>query len=138
MIRRELTFLLALWKANLLKHMEYRTAFLTGIIGMFLNNGVYFLFWVLFFDRFKEIRGWALPDMLLLCGIVATGFGIGAYLFGNVLTLAEVISQGLGVGSGDWGCLCPCGYACYNSAHRQPINQPTNPKSKIQNQPTPP
>ena len=94
MIRREFTFLLALWKANLLKHMEYRAAFLSGIIGMILNNGVYFLFWVLFFDRFKEIRGWALPDMMLLFGIVATGFGIATYLFGNVLTLSQVISEG--------------------------------------------
>lgn len=94
MLRRELTFLAALWKANLLKHMEYRAAFLSQILGMILNNGVYFLFWVIFFDRFKEVRGWALPDMMLLFGIVATGFGIGTYLFGNVLALSEVISEG--------------------------------------------
>jgi len=94
MFRRELRFLTALWKANLLKHMEYRVAFISQVLGMILNNGVYFLFWVIFFDRFEEVRGWALPDMLLLFGIVATGFGIGTFLFGNVLTLSEVISEG--------------------------------------------
>lgn len=93
-MRRELTFLLALWKANLLAAMEYRVSFITQTIGMMLNNGVYFLFWVIFFDRFKEVRGWGLEEMLLLFGIVAAGFGLGTYLFGNVTTLAETIANG--------------------------------------------
>jgi len=87
-------FLIALWKANLLSAMEYRTAFLSQVIGMVLNDAVYFLFWVIFFNKFKEVRGWGLSDMFLMFGIVAAGFGIAAYLFGNVMNLAELISQG--------------------------------------------
>ena len=34
MVRRELTFLLAVWKANLLAAMEYRAAFLTQVVGL--------------------------------------------------------------------------------------------------------
>jgi ABC-2 type transport system permease protein len=93
-MRRELIFLLALWKANLLSAMEYRIPFISQVVGMMLNNAIYFIFWVIFFDRFEEIQGWGLSEMLLLFGIVATGFGLGVYLFGNVLQLAEVIAGG--------------------------------------------
>jgi ABC-2 type transport system permease protein len=94
MIKRELTFLLALWKANLLSAMEYRAAFLSQVFGMILNNGVYFIFWVIFFDKFKQVRGWGLSDMIMLFGVVAAGFGIAEFLFGNFATLAEIISTG--------------------------------------------
>jgi len=93
-LRREFTFLLALWKANLLAAMEYRVAFLSQVIGMMLNNGIYFLIWVIFFDRFQQVRGWGLDEMFLLFGIVAASYGLGTYLFGNVLTLADVIVSG--------------------------------------------
>ncbi|MDH5506178.1 MAG: ABC-2 family transporter protein [Anaerolineae bacterium] len=93
-MRREVIFLLSLWKANLLAAMEYRAAFISQVLGMMLNNAVYFVFWMIFFDRFKEVRGWGLTDMLLLFGVVAAGFGIGVALFGNVLGLAEVIARG--------------------------------------------
>lgn len=93
-MKRELLFLLALWKANLLAAMEYRIAFISQVIGMMLNNAVYFAFWIIFFDRFQEVRGWGLDEMLLLFGVIATSFGLGVYLFGNVLTLADVIVSG--------------------------------------------
>ncbi len=93
-MRRELTFLFALWKANLLAAMEYRTAFLSQVVGMMLNNAVYFVFWVIFFDRFKEIRGWGLEEMFFLFGVVAVSFGLTAFLFGNAMDLASVIANG--------------------------------------------
>ena len=94
MIRREFSFLLALWKANLLAAMEYRIAFLSQIVGMLLNNAVYFLFWVIFFDRFKELNGWGLQEMFLIFAVVATGVGLATFLFGNVLSLADMVSEG--------------------------------------------
>ncbi len=93
-MRRELIFLFALWKANLLAAMEYRTAFLSQVVGMMLNNAVYFVFWVIFFDRFKEIRGWGLEEMFFLFGVVAASFGLTAFLFGNAMDLASVIANG--------------------------------------------
>ncbi len=93
-MRRELTFLIALWKANLLAAMEYRVTFISQVIGMMLNNAVYFVFWVIFFDRFKEIRGWGLEQIFFLFGVVAASFGLTAYLFGNTMELADVIANG--------------------------------------------
>lgn len=49
--------------ANLLVTMEYLAAFITQVVSMMLNNAVYFLFWVIFFTRFKEVRGWGLEKM---------------------------------------------------------------------------
>ncbi len=93
-MRGELRFLAALWRANLQAAMEFRAAFLTQVAGMVLNNGLYFLFWVLFFDRFERVAGYGLREMALLFGVAACSFGLGVYLFGNVLTLAEIISEG--------------------------------------------
>jgi ABC-2 type transport system permease protein len=93
-MQRELKFLLALWKANLLAAMEYRAAFISQVLGMMLNNAVYFIFWVLFFDRFQNVRGWGLSEIFLLFGVVATSFGLTAYLFGNAMDLANVIANG--------------------------------------------
>lgn len=91
---RELRFLAALWQANLLAALEYRAAFLSQVIGMVLNNGIFFVFWILFFGRFDKVQGWALPEMLLLFGLVAAGFGLAVFLFGNCLRLADVIAGG--------------------------------------------
>ena len=91
---RHLSFVLALWKTNLLSAMEYRVSFLTQMAGMMLNNAIYFVFWIIFFDRFEQINGWDLVDMFFLFGVVATGFGAGTYLFGNAVQLSSLIANG--------------------------------------------
>lgn len=93
-LRSELKFLIAQWQANFASAMEYRAAFISQIVGMFINNSVFFVFWVIFFDRFKEIRGWGVSDMFLLFAIVATGYGIGFTFFGNALQLSRLIAEG--------------------------------------------
>ena len=91
---KELKFLLAVWKANLQSIMEYRGAFLWQVLGMMVNNAIYFLIWVIFFDRFKDVRGWQLGDMFVTYGIVASSFGLISLLFGNVFNLGDVITKG--------------------------------------------
>ncbi len=93
-IRAELNYLIAQWQANLASAMEYRAAFISQIAGMFINNAVYFAFWIVFFDRFKEIRGWGVRDMFLLMSIVALGYGLAFTFFGNALMLSRIIAQG--------------------------------------------
>src|SRR5512145_2971496 len=91
---KNLNFLFALWKANLQAAMEFRAAFFTQIIFMILNNAGYFVFWILYFDKFENVRGWTVNDMMLLFGIAATAWGTAAYFFGNFTTLGEIIAQG--------------------------------------------
>ena len=91
---KELKFLLAVWKTNLLSAMEYRVAFISQVIGMMLNDFIYFAIWIIFFDRFKEVRGWGISDMYITYGVLASAFGLVAMLFGNAFTLSEIINQG--------------------------------------------
>ena len=46
---KELKFLLAVWQANLQSVMEYRVSFLTQVIGMMLNDFMYFAIWIVFY-----------------------------------------------------------------------------------------
>ena len=57
---KEFKFLLAVWKANLQSVMEYRASFLLQVLGMMANNFIYFAIWIIFFNRFKEVRGWGI------------------------------------------------------------------------------
>jgi ABC-2 type transport system permease protein len=91
---QELKFLAALWKTNLISAMEYRIAFLSQSIGMILNDGVYFLVWIIFFDRFKDVRGWQLSDMFMVFGVSAGAFGLAGMLFGNAFNLGDIIVNG--------------------------------------------
>jgi len=91
---KELRFLLAIWKANLLSVMEYRAAFLVQAIGMIVNDFMYFVIWIIFFDRFKDVRGWGLSDMYLTYGVLASAFGLVSLLFGNAFNLSDIISKG--------------------------------------------
>lgn len=91
---KELKFLLAVWKTNLLSAMEYRVAFISQIIGMMLNDFIYFAIWIIFFERFRDVRGWGISDMYITYGVLASAFGLVAMLFGNAFTLSEIINQG--------------------------------------------
>ena len=90
----ELKFLIALWMINLASALEYRIAFISQSIGMILNDGVYFIVWILFFDRFKDIQGWQLTDMFLVFGVSAGSFGLAGMLFGNAFNLGDIIVNG--------------------------------------------
>jgi len=74
--------------------MEYRAGFVAQAAGMVLNNILYFAFWILYFNRFHQVRGWRLGDVFLVYGVVATAFGLSVYLMGNVLRLSTLISEG--------------------------------------------
>lgn len=91
---RNLKFLLAIWQANLQSVMEYRVSFLTQVVGMMLNNFIYFAIWLIFFDRFKDVRGWGASDMYVTFGVLASSFGLVSLFFGNAFVLGDVINNG--------------------------------------------
>jgi ABC-2 type transport system permease protein len=91
---KELKFLLAVWKANLQSVMEYRVSFLLQVLGMMANNFIYFAIWIIFFNRFKEVRGWGIGDMYVTFGVLASAFGLVSLLFGNAFNLSDIISKG--------------------------------------------
>ncbi len=91
----ELSFLRALTAVNLASSMEYRASFITQIVFMFINNGIYFVFWLIFFNQFGAVRGYDIGDIYLLFAVVAFSFGIGSLFAGNTgANLAYLIAQG--------------------------------------------
>lgn len=91
---RELKFLLAVWQANLQSIMEYRISFLTQVIGMMLNDFIYFAIWIIFFNRFNNVRGWGISEMYITYGVLASAFGLVSLLFGNAFMLSDIINNG--------------------------------------------
>lgn len=82
------------FKTNLAMQMEYRFSFIVRVLGMMLNDGMWVLFWTLYFARFPAVRGWTREDVVTLWAVCALGFGIAHLTFGNLLGVAKAILQG--------------------------------------------
>ncbi len=94
-IRAELSFLRQLMGVNLASAMEYRASFVTQIVFMFINGGIYFVFWLIFFEQFGDVRGYDIGDIYLLFAVVSFSYGIGHLFAGNAgANLAYLIAQG--------------------------------------------
>lgn len=81
-------------RLNLQAALEYRAAFWWQVGGMFINNMMWVVFWVLFFTRFPVLRGWTVNDVITVWALAAAGFGLSATIAGNSMTLATIIAQG--------------------------------------------
>ena len=79
---------------NLMAAMEYRAAFLLQVFGMALNNVIFLFFWWVLFARLPSIRGWTMPMVSTVFGLVALGFGLANALFGNCMRIASIIVTG--------------------------------------------
>lgn len=89
-----LKILLHFVRLNYQAAMEYRTSFLMQIVFMALNNAVFLGFWWVFFERFQDVQGWQLRDVLVLYGVGAASFGLATAIFGNTPRLGYLISEG--------------------------------------------
>jgi len=81
-------------RLNLNAQLAYRGAFAAQVLAMLLNDGVWVVFWTLFFTRFPVLRGWSVQDVLAIWAITAAGFGLAHAIYGNALDLAGVIVRG--------------------------------------------
>lgn len=78
-----LRFARALVSLNLRAALEYRFSFVASVMFMALNDGMWIVFWTLFFSRFPVVRGWRLSDIVTMWAVVAGGFGLATGIFGN-------------------------------------------------------
>lgn len=81
-------------KLNWRMQMEYRGAFISQLLAMFLNNSTWLAFWLLFFSRFPVVRGWSAPDVITLWAVCAAGFGLANAIFWNLHGLASMVAKG--------------------------------------------
>ena len=87
-------FVLELLRLNLMSAMAYRTSFIAQILFMAANNGIFMTFWWIFFQRFENLQGWEMGDVIMLYALGASGFGLAVALFGNATRLSTLIHQG--------------------------------------------
>jgi len=93
-LRSELGFLAAYFRANLKVALEYRVAFWSNVLAMFLNDVMWVAFWAIFFTRFPQVRGYDLRDVLTIWAVAGLGFGIATGVFGNCSRYAPIVAEG--------------------------------------------
>jgi ABC-2 type transport system permease protein len=93
-LRNYLTLAAAYTRLNLNAQLEYRGAFISQVVAMFINDAVWVIFWALFFTRFPVLRGWTVQDVITVWAVAASGYGLAYAIFGNALSLATLIAQG--------------------------------------------
>jgi ABC-2 type transport system permease protein len=83
------------FRFNLAAGVEYRVAFLTQVIGMFINDLAFLFFWILLYEKIGQaINGYQLKDVLFLWSLSATGFGLADLFLGNSHSVSRIIYSG--------------------------------------------
>lgn len=79
---------------NLASSMEYRVSFITQVVGMFLNNSAFIVFWLVLYANLGDINGYTIGDVMFLWALTALGFGIAGVFLGNATQLSRTIYTG--------------------------------------------
>jgi ABC-2 type transport system permease protein len=79
---------------NFRAQLEYRGAFISQVASMFVNDGAWVVFWMLFFRKFPVLHGWNLTDVIALWAVLTAGFGLAYGIMGNALHIAAIVTNG--------------------------------------------
>lgn len=71
-----------------------RRGFALQVSVMVVNDLVWLVFWLVFFDRFGSIRGWTMGDMIVLLAVLTTSVGTVIGLFSNARRIGVLVSDG--------------------------------------------
>ena len=93
-MRKMLRLISGYLRHNLMSAMAYRGPFLLQVLGMLLNDAMLLFFWWILFSRLPSLRGWDLPRVMTLYGVVAFGFGAATIVCGNAFSVARIIVRG--------------------------------------------
>ena len=87
-------FLAAYARANLQGALEYRASFISQVVAMTLNDAMWLVFWLAYFDKFRVVEGWGRAEIVTLWAVVAASFGLATTFCGNLFRLAGMIVRG--------------------------------------------
>jgi ABC-2 type transport system permease protein len=93
-VKKNIRFIWEYFKINLQNAMEYRASFLMQSGFMFLNDIIWVLFWLIFFNKFNSINSWAFNDIMIMYVVITIAWGTCGVFFGNFRYLAEIIRDG--------------------------------------------
>lgn len=91
---RSIYVTLKIWQFNLKMIYQYKASLITSIITTIINNGIYILFWFIFFLRFGESEGFNFRLMMLTFGLISLSFGMVFFFFGNIMGISLIIQTG--------------------------------------------
>lgn len=89
-----MTGLFVTWKGAWREAWSNRRGFWFQIVITVLNDAMWIVFWVLFFRRVGEIRGWDIDQLIVLQAILTTGGGISLGLLANARHTGNLILNG--------------------------------------------
>jgi ABC-2 type transport system permease protein len=89
-----LSYFTALLATNIKAGFARRGEALVSVILMFANNLVFFIIWMIYFARFRELAGWQQQDVALLYGMAAWAFGLSVALTGGFRDMGRAIADG--------------------------------------------
>jgi ABC-2 type transport system permease protein len=89
-----LSYFAALLATNIKAGFARRGEALVSVILMFANNLVFFIIWMIYFARFRELAGWQQQDVALLYGMAAWAFGLSVALTGGFRDMGRAIADG--------------------------------------------
>ena len=81
-------------KKNFQNAKELKSAFITSIIGMCLNNTAFIVLWFNFGAMIGNINGWGPFDIFGLYGFSTTSYGIVCTFFYGIYNIPSYISSG--------------------------------------------
>ena len=91
---RNLKFYGSLLLTSIRASMSFRGAFLLEAGLLFVNNLIFFVMWIIFFDQYRDIGGWYLRDMVALMAIGSGAWGVKNICFGGMRELGRMIIKG--------------------------------------------
>lgn len=71
-----------------------RSAFWTQLLAMVANDIVWVLFWLIFFDRVGEVRGWGSDEVLLLFAVYTAAGGLVLGPLSNARRIGQLAADG--------------------------------------------
>jgi viologen exporter family transport system permease protein len=86
--------LAATMRTAFLEAWTNRRSFWLQVSFMLANDAALIVFWMLFFNRLGEVRGWDFGHLLVLFGVLSTVTGLAMGVLGNARRLGQVIADG--------------------------------------------
>jgi len=86
--------LLRTWATAWSKAAANRHGFWTGITLMTLNDVAWIVFWVLFFSRVGNVRGWDIDQIIALFAVLTTSAGFVLGMLRNARLIGPIITDG--------------------------------------------
>ena len=71
-----------------------RRGFWTQVSLMFVNDTVWIVFWVLFFRRVGQVRGWDIGQVLVLFAVLTTSAGFVLGMMNNARRIGQLAADG--------------------------------------------